>query len=143
MKHIIGQAIVSTLLLANPQLAHGKEYTVQMISSGEKGNYYFNPKKLHIKLGDTVTWVNMQDEGHDVMAERIPTNAENFVSPLLEKKGDKWSYTFKTSGTYLYHCHPHSQIMSGVIIVDRPSTSMQMHDVDDGHEHEHKNQHHH
>ena len=140
MKHILGQAIVSTLLIANPQLAHGKEYTIKMVSTGEKGNYYFEPKKLKIKSGDTVTWVNMQDEGHNVMAERIPQNAKDFNSPLLEKNGDKWSHTFTTSGTYTYHCHPHASMMSGIIIVDKPSTPAQMHEVGDhahGAEHGH------
>ncbi len=137
MKHIIGQAVVSTLLVANPQLAHGKEYIVKMVSTGEKGDYYYEPKKLIIKSGDTVTWVNMQDEGHNVMSEKMPKNADGFESPLLKKKNDKWSYTFKTAGTYVYHCHPHAPMMSGVIIVDRPSNRYQMKEIEgNGHNHE-------
>ena len=140
MKQILGQAIVSTLLISNPQLAHGNEYTVKMISTGEKGHYYFEPKKLHIKSGDIVTWLNMQDECHNVMAEKIPISAEGFESPLLEKNGDKWSHIFTTAGTYIYHCHPHASMMLGVIIVDTPSTPAQMHEVGNhahGEEHGH------
>ena len=82
----------------------------------------------------------MQDEGHNVMAEKTPKNAKGFESQMLEKNGDKWSHTFTTSGTYTYHCHPHASMMSGLIIVDRPSAPYQMHEINDnayGTEHGH------
>ena len=138
MKNILGQVVIATILIAIPQLAHGKEYTVKMISTGEKGSYYFEPKKLKIKSGDTVTWVNMQDEEHNVMMEKIPASAKEVDSPLLEKKGDKWSHTFTVSGTYSYHCHPHASLMKGMIIVDTPSKSAQMKEAE-GHKHSHHN----
>jgi plastocyanin len=114
------------------------EHTVRMISKGDKGSFYFEPKKLTIKSGDTVTWVNMQDDTHNVMAESVPKTSEAFSSPDLKAKGDKWSYTFKTSGTYRYHCHPHEQMgMAGTIIVDRPSRADEVKEVNihSGHTH--------
>lgn len=102
--------------------AHAEEYTVQMVSAGDKGAYYFEPKQLTIKPGDTVTWVNAQDDTHEVMSESVPEGAQPFESPALEKKGQKWSYTFTHPGTYEYHCHPHQAMkMQGVVIVDKPS----------------------
>jgi plastocyanin len=44
-----------------------KEYTIKMISKGAKEAYYYDPKKITIKSGDTVTWINTQDEVHNVM----------------------------------------------------------------------------
>jgi plastocyanin len=112
--------MLAFLAFADP--AQAAEYTVKMISTGEKGNFYYEPRKLTIKSGDTVTWVNEQDDAHNVMAEAIPKTAEPFEAPLLEKAGGTWSYTFTKPGTYRYHCHPHAQNgMAGTIIVDRPS----------------------
>jgi rubrerythrin len=69
-----------------------------------------------------VTWINAQDDIHEVMSESVPEGAKDFESPSIEKKDQKWSYTFTQSGTYRYHCHPHEALnMRGVIIVDHPS----------------------
>jgi plastocyanin len=93
--------------------------------SKQDGSFAFKPDTLTIKPGDTVTWQNDQDDTHNIMAEKLPAGAEDFESPMLEKKGDRWSYTFKTPGTYVYHCHPHAENnMRGMIVVDRPSETV-------------------
>ena len=44
------------------------------------------------------------------------------MSPMHDKKGDKFSYTFTVAGTYKFHCHPHEALgMDGTIIVGEPS----------------------
>jgi plastocyanin len=35
---------------------------------------------------------------------------EMIMSPMQEKKGDKFSYTFTVPGTYKFHCHAHEQL---------------------------------
>lgn len=118
---------ISTILAASliPLLAapaQAANYTVKMVTSGDKGSYYFDPKQLTIHSGDTVTWLNTEDDTHNVMAETVPAGAESFMSPMLEGKGKKWSYTFTKPGTYSYHCHPHAANgMQATIIVDHPS----------------------
>ena len=54
-------------MLAMPALA--KEYTVKEVSdpAGDKP-YYFSPDQLTIQPGDTVTFVNAQEDMHDVMS---------------------------------------------------------------------------
>jgi plastocyanin len=140
MKNTALVSILSGLaVLACVTPAHAKDYTVKMMSSGDKGSYYFEPRKLTIQPGETVTWVNTQDELHNVMAESIPKTAEAFTSPDLEKKDQKWSYNFKQPGTYRYHCHPHKENgMSGTIIVGKASKADEVKEV--GHEH-HGNHH--
>ncbi len=129
MKHILGQAALSTVLLTNPQLAANKEYIVQILPA-ENGSYYFNPKKLFIKDGDTVTWVNLEDKEHKIILEKAPRIADIFESQPLKQYGEKWSYTFKTSGTYLYNGSSRDPMVKGVIIVDKPSTPIQMREID-------------
>lgn len=116
--------ILSAALLVLAPAAYAKEYTIKMVTHTEKGAYAFEPSKLTVASGDKVTWINAQDDTHNVMSESTPKGVKPFESPMLEKKGQQWSYTFKESGTYRFHCHPHAgEGMRGEIIVDRPSAN--------------------
>lgn len=132
MKSMIWKSVFSLLILASAASAQAAEHTVQMVD--DEVSNYFQPRKLTVKSGDTVTWVNTGMKDHNIMAESIPVAAESFESPMLEKTGDTWSYTFTKPGTYRYHCHPHQkQGMAGTIIVDRPSKADEVKEI--GHEH--------
>jgi plastocyanin len=124
MKNLITIALAAAIFLSFASTGQAREYVVKMITDTGKGAYRFEPSKLTVKSGDMVTWVNNQDDTHNVMTESAPDKARDFESPLLEKKGQKWSHVFTVSGTYAYHCHPHAENnMRGVIIVDHPSVS--------------------
>lgn len=118
-------------MLAMPALA--KEYTIKEVSdpAGDKP-YYFEPSELTIQPGDTVTFVNAQEDTHDVMFVTVPKSVDEMImSPMMEKEGEKWSYTFKTSGTYGFHCHPHEGAgMKGTIIVGQASAPGEIKAVD-------------
>jgi Cu(I)/Ag(I) efflux system periplasmic protein CusF len=109
-------------LLAGPALA--EEYTVKEISdpAGNKP-YYFEPAELTIQPGDTVNFVNAQEDLHDVMFIEVPKGVDEMImSPMHEKEGDRFSYTFTIPGTYRFHCHPHETLgMKGTLIVGSPS----------------------
>lgn len=138
-------------MLAMPALA--KEYTIKEVSdpAGDKP-YYFDPAELTIQPGDTVTFINAQEDTHDVMFVATPKSVDEMImSPMLEKEGDKWSYTFNTPGTYGFHCHPHEGAgMKGTIIVGQASKPEDLKTVDHeamehnmgGGEHEHGSDHH-
>lgn len=110
------------MLLATPAMA--KEYTIKEVSdpAGDKP-YYFEPSELTIQPGDTVNFVNAQEDQHDVMFVDVPKGVDEMImSPMHEKEGDKFSYTFTVPGTYQYHCHPHEALgMKGTLIVGQPS----------------------
>lgn len=110
------------MLCATPALA--KEYIIKEVSdpAGEKP-YYFSPDKLTIQPGDTVTFVNAQEDIHDVMFVNVPKSMDEMImSPRHEKEGDKWSYTFNVPGTYKFHCHAHEALkMEGMLIVGKAS----------------------
>jgi plastocyanin len=109
-------------LIAMPAFA--KEVIVREVSdpAGNKP-YYFSPANLTIQPGDTVTFVNAQEDSHDVMFVSVPKGVDEMImSPMLEKEGDKFSYKFTVPGTYQFHCHPHEELgMKGTLIVGRPS----------------------
>jgi plastocyanin len=75
-------------------------------------NYTFSPGTLTVPVGTTVTWTNRDLEVHAVTADDIPPT---FKSAGLDTD-DTFSFTFKKTGTFAYHCslHPH---MTGKIVV--------------------------
>ena len=79
-------------------------------------NFTFNPLRLTVKAGTTVTWDNEDDIPHTVAS-----SAKLFKSKALDS-GDKFSATFATPGVYEYFCslHPH---MTGTIVVEAATGS--------------------
>jgi amicyanin len=75
-------------------------------------NFAFSPEELVVTVGATVTWVNTDDEAHTVTSKAVP--------PVFDSKSlqtdDKFSFEFKTPGTYDYFCKPHPY-MTGKVIV--------------------------
>jgi amicyanin len=74
-------------------------------------NFTFNPQKLTVKAGTTVTWTNKDDIPHAVAAVN-----KQFKSKTLDTD-DAFSFTFTTPGSYDYFCslHPH---MTGTVVVE-------------------------
>ena len=79
-------------------------------------NFTFNPPRLTVKAGTTVTWDNEDDIPHTVAS-----SAKVFKSKALDT-GDKFSFMFATPGEYEYFCslHPH---MTGTIVVEAAAGS--------------------
>jgi amicyanin len=75
-------------------------------------NFTFNPPRLTVKAGTTVTWTNRDDIPHGIAASN---NA--FARSKALDTDDAFSFTFTTPGTYQYFCyiHPH---MVGTIVVE-------------------------
>jgi plastocyanin len=57
----------------------------------------FSPSSITIKTGDTVRWVNVDTQNHQVVS-----NNGSFVSPILPP-GRSYSHRFQAAGTYRYH----------------------------------------
>lgn len=116
--------LLTTALMLAATPAFAKDYTIKEVSdpAGNKP-YYFSPDKLTIQPGDTVTFVNAQEDTHDVMFVNVPKGVDEMImSPMHEKEGDKWSYKFTVPGTYQFHCHPHEALgMKGTLIVGSAS----------------------
>lgn len=71
-------------------------------------NFSFNPAELTVKSGDTVTWTNQDSVPHRI-------SGGSFQSDPLSK-GQSFSFTFSTVGTFDYICSIHPS-MKGKIIV--------------------------
>jgi plastocyanin len=75
-------------------------------------NFVFDPKELVITAGATVTWVNTDDVAQTVTSNTAPPL---FASKTLHTE-DKFSFEFKTPGTYDYFCKPHPYMTGRVIV---------------------------
>jgi len=73
-------------------------------------DYAFGPKTANVRVGDTVAFVNDDDESHTVTA-----TDGTFDSRALTEKA-QFSYTFTKAGTYGYYCKIHTQ-MKGTLVV--------------------------
>jgi amicyanin len=72
--------------------------------------YAYGPSSLNVTVGDTVTWTNLDTVEHDVTVTNGPVS---FRSPMLSK-GQSWSYTFTTAGSYSYICSVHPDMKGSV-----------------------------
>ncbi|MFH9006412.1 cupredoxin family copper-binding protein [Streptomyces afghaniensis] len=97
-------------LLALPLLPAGQasaaSYSVTM-----KG-YAFSPASLSVPAGSTVTWTNQDTAPHDVKTTSGPVSIH---SPMLDK-GQSWSFTFTTAGSYGYVCTVHANMTAGITV---------------------------
>jgi plastocyanin len=71
-------------------------------------NFAFNPATVTIKVGDRLIWTNNDSAQHQIKSDTFNSD------PL--SKGQTFSFTFKTAGTYDYSCAIHPS-MKGQIIV--------------------------
>jgi plastocyanin len=75
-------------------------------------NFSFDPPRLSVAAGSTVTWQNHDDMPHTIVNDATP---REFKSPPLDS-GEQFSWKFSKPGTYTYFCSIHPK-MTGVIVV--------------------------
>jgi len=87
---------------------------------------WYDPSVLSVNIGDTVTWINNDTEGHTVtsgkssgrfgwMNKDFGTPDGIFSSGRFMPK-ESWSHTFEKSGSFSYYCTIHPW-MEGIISV--------------------------
>jgi plastocyanin len=77
--------------------------------------FQFQPGRLEIKAGTTVTWINQDDILH-IVTLGTPENRNELVNLNLSGRGATASFTFERPGEYEYFCDRH-QSMRGQISV--------------------------
>ncbi|MGA5449654.1 cupredoxin domain-containing protein [Streptomyces umbrinus] len=105
------------LLWAAPGPASAATYRVAM-----KG-YAFGPGTLTVPVGSTVTWTNQDTAPHDVKTTSGPASIH---SPMLQK-GQSWSFTFTTAGSYGYYCTVHPDMTARIVVQAAPTPAAPTH----------------
>ena len=72
----------------------------------------FNPARITIKAGQSVTWTNNDNLDHTVEAKD-----SSFSSGTI-KRGKTYDHTFSKPGEYPYECRLHPR-MKGVVVVTK------------------------
>ncbi len=103
-------AAAFALLALGPTLARAQPPVVTV----KIDNFAFDAQTVTIAPGQTVTWINDDDDPHTVVAD----DGKSFRSKVLDT-GEKFSFTFNAAGTWGYFCsvHPH---MTGKVVVKAP-----------------------
>ncbi len=89
---------------------------------------WFDPPKINIRVGDTITWYNDDREGHTITSGkgsgRFGWMSDDFGTPDRVFDSGRfmptysWSYTFNESKTFLYYCTIHPW-MEGIVVVEK------------------------
>ena len=99
--------------MQGPQIKEpAPQQTTSKTYSAEIEDFAFAPAELRIKKGDTVVWTN-----RDSVKHTVTSNSGTELDSKLLNMGESYSHTFTKTGTYQYHCRPHSS-MKGTIIVE-------------------------
>jgi len=79
----------------------------------------FNPPKLTVTAGTTVTWRNEDQTAHTVTSDLNDTAsapaAAKFKSKILNP-GDSFTHSFDAPGSYKYHCDIHPYLKGEVVV---------------------------
>lgn len=75
-------------------------------------NLAFSPANITVKKGTTVTWTNQDSTAHTV----TETDGQDGPNSGNLAKGQSYSFTFNTVGTFKYDCSIHTY-MTGTVTV--------------------------
>jgi plastocyanin len=71
----------------------------------------FNPSSVSVSTGDSVTWTNNDNVGHDVTADSFKSGDSGAM-----QNGDTFKHTFKEAGTFDYVCSVHPGMEGSVTV---------------------------
>lgn len=91
--------------------AQNEDLTAQTEVSMDIKSFAFAKGDITIKKGTKVTWTNQDTAKHNAYGD----NSDGPQGKLLNK-GESYSFTFDTVGTFNYICQPHPY-MKGVVNV--------------------------
>lgn len=94
-------------VLALGQSAQAAEQIVEIVG------YKFTPDEVHIKPGDTVTWVNREKRvSHSVLFLGTGKESDRLFPD------ERFSQVFSEPGRFEYRCGPHPEMKAVVIVGD-------------------------
>ncbi len=106
MRAILQAAIFGGLLvLTLGGSVHAAEQIVEIVG------YKFVPDEIHVKPGDTVTWVNREKRvSHSVLFLATGKESDRLFPD------ERWSRAFSDPGRYEYRCGPHPEMRGAVVV---------------------------
>ncbi len=97
-------------------IAKGEVHAVEI--RGIAGLAAYDPDEITLKLGDGVTWTNMDSASSTHTASSDDDAPESFDTGDIAAGSTTDPVFFETAGTYNYHCNRHPTTMHATIIVE-------------------------
>ncbi len=85
-------------------------------------DFAYKPPTLTIVAGTSVTFINDDDYTHTVTAIDKVNYKPLFDSGNIDK-GEKWTHTFTTPGTFKYICAYHDFVKATIVVRPAPTPS--------------------
>jgi plastocyanin len=104
----------AALLLLSVTLAADAKQDDSKLHKVTIKNLKYDPANLSIKTGETVMWINKDDNDHTV----TPDDADAFKPSDNLGSGDTFKYTFDKKGKFKYHCKYHPRMKGMVVVQD-------------------------
>jgi len=76
-------------------------------------DFVFNPSTITVKSGETITWINRDEEPHTIVSV-----GKKFQKSSALDTDQKFTITAGAPGTYEYFCSVHPK-MTGTIVVEK------------------------
>jgi plastocyanin len=76
-------------------------------------DFAFNPQTITVKSGETVTWINRDEEPHTIVSV-----GKQFKKSTALDTDQEFTLTVGAPGTYDYFCSVHPK-MTGTIVVEK------------------------
>lgn len=105
-------ALASSLVLVLAAAGCGGSESSEPVATTEvtmAKSYVFEPERIEIDAGETVTWTNEDNFTHTV---QVDGQEDHTV-----ERGESVSIAFDDTGTYHYVCTLHEQDMDGEVLV--------------------------
>ncbi len=113
---IVGLLVIVILISG----CYGPKTTTQPTTQPAAANaveikgFAFNPAAITVSKGTTVTWTHNDGAPHTVTTTSAPAD---FDSGTMNK-GNTFSQTFDTAGTYEYFCSIHPNMKAKIIVTE-------------------------
>jgi plastocyanin len=119
MRRRVGVALVMGAIMLSFLSARADTQQVEI------KNTSYMPAQRTITVGDTVTWVNLDNSAHSVTSDdgSFDSSPSCVAGINCMNTGSSFPHTFNQTGTFLYHCRVHGQAMSGSITVQPAATT--------------------
>jgi len=100
---------MATVIAASATTAVDTAQPAQVIIKG----FMFDPKALTAKVGETITWINQDEEPHTIRSD-----SGLFASAALDT-GESFHFRFDKPGTYRFVCSIHPQMTGTIVILSK------------------------
>ncbi len=106
-------------------MTSSQHVTIKIIDTSTNiSGFWYDQPSIKVKVGTTVTWVNTSGAAHTVTSGeagapdgKFDSGMTNLLQPHDQGVDSRFSFTFKTPGTYPYYCALHPAMIGQVQVV--------------------------